>query len=106
MSKPYYCFATQTEAQSCLDYINSTPWFPIVGKKLGVDDFTSQKTEMWEESTSELLTGEWAIPRIPDSRLDYVGVPQEDRNAFLVAFGQDIRWLEKSEFAQPPDEEI
>jgi hypothetical protein len=55
--------------------------------------------DMLVESATEMLSGEWAIPRIPESRLDYIGVPQENRDAFLSVFGQDIRSLSYSDFA-------
>ena len=94
----YYVFATEAAAQACVDYINGTPWFPIVGTCSGQPAPTKQATTAWVDAPLEMLSGEWAVPRIPESRLDYVGVPQEDREAFIAAFGQDIRNLANSDF--------
>ena len=94
----YYVFATQEEADACVTFINNTPWFPIVGRRKGMPDPLACRTTKWCEGPSELTSGEWAVPRIPESRLDYVGVPQEDRDNFMVAFGQDIRELTSADF--------
>jgi len=94
----YYVFATEAAAQACVDYINGTPWFPIVGTCSGQPAPTKQATTAWVDAPLEMLSGEWAVPRIPESRLDYVGVPQEDRDAFIAAFGQDIRDLTDAHF--------
>jgi hypothetical protein len=96
----YYVFATEAEAVNCMNYINGTEWFPITGKKNGVPAPESQKTTCWCTSASEMTTGEWAIPRIPANRLDAIGVPQGDRDAFIAAFGQDIRELSRDDFVQ------
>jgi len=99
----YYVFATEAEAQACVDYINNTPWFPIAGKVNGKPAPESNaKTTKWCNSGTELANGEWAVPRIPESRLDTLEVPQEDRQAFLDAFGQDIRTLTSDDFPPPP----
>ena len=97
----YYVFPTQAEAQDCVNAINNSGWFPIVGKRNGVPDPTAQATTCWVESATEMTSGEWAIPRIPESRLDGMGVLQENRDAFLASFGQDIRELASIDFPQP-----
>jgi hypothetical protein len=94
----YYVFETKSEADSCIGAINGSGWFPIVGKRNGVHDPTAQATTCWVESATEMTSGEWAIPRIPESRLDGMEVPQENRDAFLSVFGQDIRLLSHSDF--------
>jgi len=94
----YYVFQTEAEALGCLNYINSTPWFPIVGKVNGVDAPNNQTTTSWAEAPVEMLSGEWAVPRIPQSRLDYLEVSAEDRTNFLASFGQDIRTLTAEDF--------
>ena len=101
----YYVFATEAEADACLNYINSTPWFPIVGKVNGVPAPEKQNTTKWADSPQEMTSGEWAIPRIEEARLDALEVPQEDRDAFMAAFGQDIRTLGPDDFPAPPEEE-
>ena len=96
----YYVFPTEVEAIACVNFINSTPWFPIVGKTNGVFNPDAQQTTYWVESPVELISGEWAVPRIPESRLDCISVTQEQRDAFLVAFGQDIRDLSNTDFPE------
>jgi len=94
----YYVFPTQVSAQGCIDYINSTPWFPITGKINGVPAPESQKTTSWCNEPSIMISGEFAVPRIPTNILDSLGVTQEDRDAFIAAFGQDIRDLDNTAF--------
>jgi len=100
----YYVFATEAEGDACVTAINGTDWFPIVGLRNGVPDPTACQTTKWCEGPTEMASGEWAVPRIPTERLDYIGVPQEDRDAFLSAFGQDIRELTSEDFPAPPEE--
>jgi hypothetical protein len=94
----YYTFPTKAGAQACLDYINASPWFPVVGKKAGEYAPGNQATTQWATAPLELLSGEWCVPRIPNARLDYVGVPDADRASFMAAFGQDIRPLQQEDF--------
>ena len=101
----YYVFQTEAEAIACINYINATPWFPIIGECKGQPAVESQATVNWIEEPKEMLSGEWAVDRIPETRLDYVGVPQEDRNTFIAAFGQDIRDLDSTDFPEPEVDE-
>jgi hypothetical protein len=96
--REYYVFATQQQAQACIDYINSTPWFPITGERNGQPAPDAQATERWAESPLEMISGEWAVPRIPESTLDHLSVPAQTRAAFRLTFGQDIRQLDNTEF--------
>ena len=100
----YYVFQTQVAAQGCINYINSTPWLPITGKINGVPAPNSQKTTSWCNTPKEMISGEWVVPRIPTNILDSLGVAQEDRDAFIAVFGQDIRELDNTAF--PVIEEI
>lgn len=93
----YYVFQTESDAQGCIDYINSTPWFPIIGNKDGVPNPDAQTTTCWCETPSEMVSNEWAVPRIPNTRLDYLEVSQSDRDNFMATFGQDIRTLTVSD---------
>lgn len=102
----FYVFSDQAGAQACIDYINSTPWFPIVGAVNGVPAPDKQMTTCWCDTPRELVSGEWVVPRIPTSKLDALEVPQEDRDAFLAAFGQDIRSLLHSDFVVIEEEEL
>lgn len=94
----YYVFSSQAEADSCVNAINNSGWFPITGTVKGISAPNNQKTTQWVESPRETASGEWAVPRIPNSRLDFIGVPQVDRDSFLTAYGQDIKSLENSDF--------
>jgi len=100
----YYVFPDESSAETCRLYIEGTSWFPITGNKNGSPSEGSQKTTSWCDSVLELMTGEYAVPRIPKKLLDYVGVPQEDRDSFLNIFGQDIRTLNVNDFVQPVEE--
>jgi hypothetical protein len=95
----YYIFATEAGATACLDYINATPWFPLAGKVNGQPaPDANQKTTKWADTPQEMVSGEWCVPRVPESRLDHINVPQGDRDAFIAAFGQDIRTLTGVDF--------
>ncbi len=97
----YYVFQTEEQANACLAAINGSGWFPIVGFKNGDPAPNSQVTDKWVNRFKVMNTGEFVIKRIPESRLDFIGVPSEQRAAFLAAFGQDIRDLESSDFPAP-----
>lgn len=98
----YYVFETEQDAVNCINYINNTDWFPLAGNVQGEPaPETHQKTVAWVLVPFEMLSGEWAVPRIPSTLLDAVNVPQADRDAFLTAFGQDIRELDGGAFPEP-----
>lgn len=100
-----YVFAAEQSARACIDYINGTPWFPIVGMVNGVPAPDLQKTERWAEAPMKMASGEFAVPRIPEERLDALNVPQATRDQFLAAFGQDIRDLDRDAFpTQNPED--
>jgi hypothetical protein len=89
----YYVFQTEAEAQACLDYINGSDWFPIVGSINGVPQPNKQTTTKWVEAVEE-IGDVWCVPRIHASRLDALGVSGDTRDQFIAAFGQDIRSLQ------------
>jgi hypothetical protein len=99
----YYVFQTIEDANACISAINDSGWFPIVGNKNGRPAPESQQTTCWVKNAQEMNSGEWAVPRIPESRLDFMGIPQETRDAFLATYGQDIRELSSEDF--PSEEE-
>jgi len=99
-----YVFPTQAAAQACVDFINSTSWFPVIGNREGKPDPDAQKTEKWMDAPLELLTGEWAVTAIPQARLDAVGVPQQTRDEFISGFGQDIRELSSEDIVRVEEE--
>jgi hypothetical protein len=100
----YYVFPNEIASQACVDYINNTPWFPIVGCVNGVPAPQNAKTIKWCDSGTEMASGEWAVPRVPETRLDALGVPQEDRDSFIAVFGQDIRDLSSVDFPVVEDD--
>lgn len=102
----YYVYATEPDANAAIAAINGSGWFPVVGNKNGVPNPSAQKTVAWVDAATEMLSGEWAVPRIPEDRLDYLDVPQQDRDNFLAAYGQDIRDLTSEDFPAPPDEQF
>lgn len=100
----FYVFQTEGQAQSCINFINAQPYYPVRGQyRGGPAPDNKQKTERWTDAPREMVSGEWAVPRVPEPTLDYVGVPVEDRQAFLQNFGQDIRTLTVSDFTQPAE---
>lgn len=101
----FYCFPDQTAAQACVDAINASGWFPIIGNKNGVPNPSAQHTVAWVDGPTQMLSGEWSIPRIPTAQLDFLGVPQAQRDSFIAMFGQDIRTLTHVDFPAPPAEE-
>lgn len=96
--REYYCFATEDEARACVSYINSTPWFPVVSSVAGQSAPDRAQTLRWVDAPTQMVSGEWAVPRIEVARLDTLGVTQPQRDQFLAAFGQDIRTLSSVDF--------
>jgi len=92
--KEYYVHATKAASDACNAEINSFPQFPITSKVNGCDCADMQKTTNWAAEGRQMLTGEWATPRIPCCLLDALEIPEENRDAFLTAYGQDIRELD------------
>jgi len=104
MSAEYYVFQVKAQADACVAAINGSGWFPVIGKVNGKPRRYNQQTIKWCDGPVEMLSGEWAVPRIPAARLDALKVPAEDRAAFLAVFGQDIRTLPSADFPAPPEE--
>ena len=94
----YYVFPTQKEAQACLDFINGSGWFPIVGQRNGVPDKTAQATVSWGKSPIEMLSGEWAVPYIPKARAEFLQIPQAEIDSFLATYAKDFRELSADAF--------
>lgn len=102
--RDYYVFKTEAEGQACCDALNRNPALPCVGFINGQPAPDNQKTVKWQDHPVELLSGEWAVCRVPTARLDAMNVPTAERQAFISVFGQDIRTLESSDFVQPEEE--
>lgn len=102
----YYVFETLAQANLCLNAVNSAPYYPVTGKINGqIAPEDKQKTVKWANEAMEMTTGEWAVPRVKQALLDYVGVPASERSAFLANYGADIRTLNNTDFVQPPSDE-
>ena len=85
-----HVFKSQEIAKACIAYINGASWFPIVGNVSGKPAPDKQKTERWMNEPLEMITGEWAVVCIPEIRMEAAGVPEEDREKYLVAFDEDV----------------
>lgn len=107
--KEYYVNDIPTTI-AALAAINGNAVFPITSKKGGQEDENAPKTLNWATTYYELVdengdkTGEGAIERIPAEYLEEMEVPQAEQDAFMTAFGQDIRLLKESDFYQGPPE--
>jgi hypothetical protein len=88
--KDFYCFNTESEAIDCINAINGMSYFPL---KVG----TGQMIK-WSNTPLVLKSSGYAVPRIPESLLNYAKIPQEDRESFLSVYGQDIRQLSPTDF--------
>jgi hypothetical protein len=100
----YYVFQTRQQADGCLTAINSNPVFPVRGTFRGKPAPEGKcKTERWCDAPVEMLSGEWAVPRIPQERLDHLGIGEDVRGPFLAAYGNDIRELSPEDFPQPEE---
>jgi len=105
----YYVYTTLEEANAASVEINA--FLPVVGLKKGLPAPLCVQTVEWVKEPSLMLSGEYAIPRIPQERLDnagepvevdgvwgYPGIPMQDRVDFIAAHGQDIRVLTSNDF--------
>jgi len=98
MERDYYVFQTEAQANACLAVINGAGWFPVVSRVNGVPAPDKQKAEKWCSAPVQMLSGEWAIPRIPASLLNARKVTSKKRKEFMAVFGQDIRTLTEDDF--------
>ena len=94
----FYTFDTEAKALQCVAQINGSTAFPITGNRRGQPAPTKQKTLNWIAAPMEMISGRWAVPRIPTVRLDSVGVGNEERGSFLAAYGQNIMALTPLDF--------
>ena len=102
--RDYYVFDDEAEAIACLDFINTSAWFPITGTYRGLPATKKQRqTTTWVRELTVMANGNWAIPRIPESKLDAIGVSQAERDLFMSYFGDSIQTLDYTAF--PPAEE-
>ena len=91
MSIEYYVWDTEAEAQAALDYINNSGWFPIASRNVQTGEVDANiLTTCWLSEVSQRLDSKWCFKRVPAARMDALGVPQEDRDAFLSTFNPTI----------------
>jgi hypothetical protein len=101
--KEYYIWDTESEAQTALNFINGTNWFPLTGNNAltGEPEPDKQKTSSWTDSVLESnVDGKWGFKRVSVELMDFAGVPAEDRQAFLDTFNPSIEERDPSEFAE------
>ena len=74
-------------AAAALNYINVTSgFFPIYETRRGVLNTNKISTLRWTDAVVELKDGRVGFPRIPDSLLDTIGVPADQRELFWTTF--------------------
>jgi len=93
MIKEYYVHANKGTSNACNTVINNFSRYPITSKVNGVSRPDLPKTTNWATEGRQMLTGEWATPRIPADLLSGFE-SQAAINTFLAAHGQDIRELD------------
>jgi hypothetical protein len=94
----YYVFQTKAHAEACIAAINvGSGQFPIVGKVNATFAPQNTQTTQWVTEPSEMITGEWAVQRMPPLRVVLLQ-PQptaEEYANFIASFAQDIRILSR-----------
>jgi len=73
---------------NAMNYLNSSSFLPAPGMKDG--KLIPNQTTSWCSIVSETEDGWYCIPKIPDKRLDWLGVPETNRVMFIEAFGITI----------------
>jgi len=110
----YYIHPTLEAANAALAVING--FLPVVGLRRGAPAPERTQTTRWVSEPRLMLSGEYAILRIPTSRLDnageltqvngvwtYAGVPAQKRIDFITEHGTDIRELGVDDFPAVED---
>ena len=73
---------------NAMNYLNSSDFLPASGQKDGV--VIPNQTTSWCSKVFETTNGWYCIPKIPNRRLDALGVPEATREAFIAGFGITI----------------
>lgn len=94
----YYVQPDETTAQAASAAANAFSWLPLVGETNGSAAPESQQMDCWCNGYKELTTGEWAILEIPSTLLTYADADMVEFDAFLAAYGTDIRSLTSASF--------
>ncbi len=56
----------------------------------GVTRVNSNAIEQWVPTDAGTVDGRWGFPRIPSQFLDIMGIPEEQRNAWISTFAPEI----------------
>lgn len=81
----YYVWSSATVASNALQYINvDSQIFPFVQKH------TKNTLENWVPEVLIRNDGKYCFPRIPESLLDKMGIPEGTRELFFTAFNPTI----------------
>ena len=86
----YYIWQTKEQADAALQNINGHQSFPIQGRNAATGELVNNWTTCWCANSVEFLDGKWGFPRIPSVFLDAMGIDEQQRNAWLVAFNPEI----------------
>jgi hypothetical protein len=74
---------------NAMNYLNSSSFLPAPGWKNGVE--IPNQTTSWCNKVDQTTNLLWyCIPKIPEKRLDAIGVPETNRVAFMEAFNITI----------------
>ena len=73
---------------NAMNWLNTSLFLPQPGYKEGQE--IPDQTTSWCDTVYETTNGWYCIPKIPEKRLDAIGVPQEDRTNFLATFNITI----------------
>lgn len=98
--KQWYRWNSLEQAQACLDYLNSRPEMPLVGKnaKTKNPEPSKSKTTKWCESVTTCNDGKYGFPRIPTTLLEALNINSDDQQQFLETFNPtvedfDFSWI-------------
>jgi hypothetical protein len=105
----HYVFQTEEAANAALAAIKV--FLPVVGLKNGKPAPESAQTTDWMTEPTLMLSGEFAVNRVPNERLDnagpleevdgvwkHAGIPMQVRIDFMAEHGQDSRELTEDDF--------
>jgi len=85
----YYGQKNEAVMTAAMKYLNSSEFLPASGSRDGKE--VPDQTTIWcnkIDQTTDLIW--YCIPKIPDKRLDLLGVLETNRIAFIEAFGITI----------------
>lgn len=99
----YYVWSSATVASNALYAVNNSGWFPVVGvnAKTHQPATDKQKTVKWTEAIQQRLDGKWVFPRIPNTKLDFLGVSDAERRAWWNTFLPSIEVMQNGWFPDP-----